>query len=66
MSHTPKPSPADAGAPKLVGVRYSLAEMLAELKLERATGAFAMEKLGQAEIGKLFKNQAHRRAKPKK
>jgi hypothetical protein len=29
--------------------------MLRELEVERATGPFAMEKLGQTEIGKLFK-----------
>ncbi len=44
-------------------VRYSLPQMLAELKHERATGSFAMEKLDQNEIGKLFKAKAPRRAK---
>lgn len=52
--------------PSAIGVRYSLPEMLAELKLERATGAFGMEKLDQSEIGKLFKPQPRRRAKSKK
>jgi len=36
-------------------VRYSLPEMLEELKTERAASTFAMEKLDQQEIGKLFK-----------
>jgi hypothetical protein len=39
--------------------------MLAELKLERTTGQFALEKLDQNEIGKLFKARTPRRAKPK-
>jgi hypothetical protein len=48
-----------------VGVRYSLSAMLAEIKTERMVGAFAMEKLDQQEIGKLFKPQKRRRAKSK-
>ena len=54
--------------PRLVAaeVRYSLPEMLEELKAERSTGTFAMEKLDQTEIGKLFKAKVARRAKPKK
>ena len=66
------PSNSPAGAPTtdtnptgLAEVRYSLPQMLAELKLERTTGLFAMEKLDQNEIGKLFKAKAPRRAKPK-
>jgi hypothetical protein len=46
-------------------VRYSLPELLEELKVERAAGTFAMEKLDQSEIGKLFKTRS-RRAKGKK
>jgi hypothetical protein len=46
-------------------VRYSLPDLLRELKVERAAGTFAMEKLDQNEIGKLFKAKAPRRAKPK-
>jgi hypothetical protein len=46
-------------------VRYSLPELLAELALERADGSFAMEKLQQNEIGKLFQTQPRtRRVKP--
>jgi len=56
--------PAVAGV-QLAEVRYSLPQMLAELKLERTTGQFAMEKLDQNEIGKLFKSKSSRRAKPK-
>ena len=46
-------------------VRYSLPEMLQELEVERAVGSFAMEKLDQQEIGKLFKARGPRRGKPK-
>ena len=46
-------------------VKYSLPEMLNELKAERATGAFASEKLDQTEIGKLFKPKITRRVKSK-
>lgn len=56
-------TPAAAGS--LSEVRYSLPQMLAELRLERTTGQFAMEKLDQNEIGKLFKAKTPRRAKPK-
>lgn len=56
-------TPAAMGA--LTEVRYSLPQMLAELKLERTTGQFALEKLDQNEIGKLFKSKTPRRAKPK-
>jgi hypothetical protein len=64
------PSPQDpAAAPPtgaLAEVRYSLPVMLEELKAERATGTYAMEKLDQNEIGKLFKAKAApRRGKSK-
>lgn len=62
MSAEPAPKP-----PAMVAeVKYSLPELLEELKAERATGTFAMEKLDQHEIGKLFKGKAPRRVKPKK
>lgn len=48
----------------VVGVRYSLPAMLAELRAERFSGSFAMEKLDQKEIGKMFKPKNRRRAKP--
>jgi hypothetical protein len=55
-------------APKtgmLAEVRYSLPDMLAELEAERGSASFAMEKLDQSEIGKLFKTKKPIRAKPK-
>jgi hypothetical protein len=62
MSSTDKPKPSSLVAE----VRYSLPDLLEELKSERSTGTFAMEKLDQTEIGKLFKAKAPRRVKPKK
>jgi hypothetical protein len=60
--------PAAPGAPKpgmLAEVRYSLPELLAEIDAEKGSASFAMEKLDQAEIGKLFKTKKVARAKPK-
>jgi hypothetical protein len=57
-------SVAPALAP-LAEVRYSLPDLLREIKTERASDTFAMEKLDQTEIGKLFKAKAPRRAKSK-
>jgi hypothetical protein len=62
MSSTSNPKPATV----ITEVRYSLPEMLEELKTERAVGSFAMEKLDQHEIGKLFQAKTPRRVKPKK
>jgi hypothetical protein len=58
---TAPPPPADSSG--LSEVRYSLPALLAELKDERAAGSFAMEKLHQAEIGKLFLTRKKRRVK---
>ena len=64
MSPAPESNPqAEALAP--AEVKYSLPALLRELKVERAAGTFAMEKLDQTEIGKLFKAKAPRRAKSK-
>lgn len=57
------PSPPHGG---LKEVKYSLTAMLEEIKHERAAGAFAMEKLEQQDIKKLFKKKPRKRAKPKK
>lgn len=48
---------------QLLEVRYSLPELLGELGQERNAGSFAMEKLNQAEIGKMFENRRKRRGK---
>lgn len=47
-------------------VKYSLPQILLELKAERSASTFAMEKLDQTEIGKLFKAKPIRRVKPQK
>jgi len=67
MSSTDSNPPTSA-APKplvLTEVKYSLPEMLAELDAERGSASFAMEKLDQNEIGKLFKSKKPTRVKPK-
>ena len=65
MSTAPKTA-APAPANPIAGVRYSLPEMLAELKIERAAAFFAMEMLAQDEIKKLVKARAPRRVNQKK
>ena len=64
----PKSNPADPATSFVIGeVRYSLPQLLKELEIERASGSFAMEKLDQKEITKMFKaSTAARRAKSKK
>ena len=42
-------------------VKYSLPQILEELKAERASSSYAMERLDQHEIGKLFKAKSPRR-----
>jgi len=62
-----EPSPAVPAPIVLTEVKYSLPQLLAELKTERTASTFAMEKLDQREIGKLFKSKAlPRRVKSKK
>jgi hypothetical protein len=61
MSATPDfSSHLPAGRIKITEVKYSLPEMLEELKAERAAASFAMEQLDQQEIGKLFKSKSTR------
>ena len=57
------PAPPAGG---LAEVRYPLPQMLEELRLERHASTFAMEKLDQNEIGKLFKAKGPRRGKSSK
>lgn len=52
-------------AAALTEVKYSLPEMLQELEAERGSASFALEKLDQGEITKLFKAKKVARAKPK-
>ena len=62
MSATP---PRPPPRPGVAEVRYSVVELLDEIKVERAASTFAMERLEQHEIGKLFKAKTAR-AKRKK
>jgi hypothetical protein len=64
-STAPEGAPAAPKTGMLAEVKYSLPEMLAELEAEKGSASFAMEKLDQSEIGKLFKTKKPIRAKPK-
>ncbi len=55
------PRPPATPAPQLLGLRYSLPEMLDQIKRERLSGGFATERLDQHEIVKIFKPQKRRR-----
>lgn len=64
MSNSADSTPPHRDPDPINIVKYSLPELLAELKHERATGAFAMEKLQQSDIGILFqKRKKERRGK---
>jgi len=63
--HDQHPAEKPAAKAPLAEVRYSLPELLAEIEAERGSASFAMEKLDQAEIGKLFKVKKVTRVKPK-
>ncbi len=63
--HDTPPAEKPAAKAALAEVRYSLHELLAEIEAERGSASFAMEKLDQAEIGKLFKVKKVTRVKPK-
>lgn len=49
-------NPPPGAIPAIAEVRYSLAQILSELKTERTASGFAMEKLDQEEIARLFKS----------
>lgn len=55
------PDPLTASA-RLAVVRYSLPALIREVQQERRAAAFAMEKLDQVEITKLFQKPRARRA----
>ncbi len=57
------PTPTPSG-PAVREVRYSLTQLLAEVAVERQTGAFGQEKLSHADIRRVFKAKGRsRRAK---
>jgi hypothetical protein len=62
MNPSEPKSPSSPPPPTLAiaEVRYSLPLLLEELKAERAASTFAMERLDQGEIGKLFKSKSAR------
>lgn len=66
MHPATNPDPNPPPIVTVAEVRYSLPQILEELKAERSASTFAMEKLDQTEIGKLFKSKPTRRVKPKK
>ena len=61
---TPDPSlsdpESDSDSP-FIEIRYSLSDLLREVKRDRSSAAFAMEKLDQAAINTLFEQQQARR-----
>ncbi|MDB6115073.1 MAG: hypothetical protein JWQ83_2060 [Lacunisphaera sp.] len=64
MSSPDKNPPPPASTAAISEVRYSLPQLLREVQEERRAPAFAMEKLDQVEIAKLFtRNKRPRRAK---
>jgi hypothetical protein len=58
-------SEASVQSPQVSEVRYSLAELLREIEVERRESSFAMETLDQVEIQKMFANR-RRHARDKK
>jgi hypothetical protein len=58
---TPDQSPAPVPPTAPTEVRYSLPDLLQEVALERGAPAFAMEKLDQVEITKLYQKTRPRR-----
>jgi hypothetical protein len=55
------PSDSDASDSPLVEVRYSLPDLLRDVKRDRNSLAYSMEKLDQAAINTLFEQQQARR-----
>ncbi len=47
-------TPPEEGSTQLHGVRYSLPDLMEELKTERTSSVFAKEILDQLEISKIF------------
>lgn len=66
MKPVPPPAAPAPARSQIAEVRYSLPQLLEELKAERAASGFAMEKLDQHEIGKLFKSKGGRRVGARK
>jgi len=65
MKPDQKPESAPEPQLQITEVRYSLAEILREIEVERRESSFAMETLDQVEIQKMFANR-RRHARVKK
>ena len=63
---TADPVPAQPQRPQIGEIRYSLAEMLQEIEVERRESSFAMETLDQLEIKKMLANRRRRNVRDKK
>jgi hypothetical protein len=59
-------TPSKTGSVLVAEVRYSLPEMLSEVQREREAPAFAMERLDQSDINRLFGKKSRRAVKPRK
>lgn len=57
----PPATPKSAASVPLREVRYSLKQMLAEIAVDRQSGAFGHEKLDQADIRRAFKAKSRAR-----
>lgn len=64
MSTAKKPD--DGGGKDVAELRYYLPDLLRQVDIERAAPVFAMEKLDQVEIKKLFPRNNRRRAAAKR
>jgi len=60
MNASPDPDSSAQPRTGIAEVKFSLPDMLEELKIEREASVFAMEKLDRDEIAKLFKDNAPR------
>jgi hypothetical protein len=59
---SPDPTPLEEGPPSgFVEIRYSLPELMRDVKRDKTSVAFAMEKLDQGAINTLFEQQRSRR-----
>jgi hypothetical protein len=66
MSDQSTPSLDDGGVVEIQEVRYSLAELLKELRHEQTSSVFSKQLLDQVEISKIFQQRRKIRAQAKK
>jgi hypothetical protein len=58
----PPEKPDSASASPFAEIKYSLPELLRDVKLDRSSSLFSMEKLDQDTISRLFEQHNSRRA----